>query len=123
MLSTGSTGSRSRPPSTDPMLPLLPCRCAVVAGLAIIVGYYCVATALAQRLLGITSLPAHLDLQPWGRRSQPHYPLAMAIWPFFGTRISWRAIHVVSNSFAWCYGVVEWNREYSYVKSRNGLWR
>jgi hypothetical protein len=93
----------------------------VVLGLGAISGYYCLATAALQRAAGISALPAHLDLQPWGRRSSPLYPAAMAIWPFWGTSASWRAIHVVSNSVAWCYGVLQWERSYGYVKSRNGL--
>ena len=74
---------------------------------------------------GIERVPAHLNLEPWRRVShnnqQPFYPLAMIIWPFFGTSWHWRLIHVVSNCFAWCFGVYEWNQEYRYVKSRNGL--
>lgn len=53
--------------------------------------------------------------------SQPFYPLAVLLWPLFGTGMRWRALHVLSNCFAWCYGVYEFRASYGYVKSRNGL--
>ncbi|KAJ9526882.1 hypothetical protein QJQ45_017742, partial [Haematococcus lacustris] len=60
------------------------------------------------------AVPAHVSL--------PYYPLAVLIWPFFGVGLRWRLIHVLSNSFAWAYGVWEFRASYRYVKLRNGLW-
>ncbi|KAL6760306.1 hypothetical protein V8C86DRAFT_2433645 [Haematococcus lacustris] len=110
-------------------------RRALLLGLAAILLYYCVVVWAVQRLSGITqpksavsagvhsagqlggaavAVPAHVSL--------PYYPLAVLIWPFFGVGLRWRLIHVLSNSFAWAYGVWEFRASYRYVKLRNGLW-
>lgn len=96
-------------------------RTAVVIGLGAILAYYVVLTGLVQYMTGIHQLPPHLNLEPWHRHERPFYPLAMIIWPFYGTSLHWRVIHVVSNTFAWCYGVYEWNQEYRIVREKNGL--
>jgi hypothetical protein len=55
----------------------------------------------------------HPAFSPWQNKS--HRPLPLL------SRIRRKAIHVFSNSFAWCYGVWEFSTAYTYTKSRNGL--
>ncbi len=77
-----------------------------------------------QLLLSPPPVPAHLNLEPWHRRPgdpPPAWPLAVLLWPLYGDGLHWRAIHLLSNGFAWLYGAYEWEHSFSRVRQRNGL--
>ncbi|KAG1678316.1 hypothetical protein FOA52_013937 [Chlamydomonas sp. UWO 241] len=85
-------------------------------GLVAILGYYLAVVPLIQALTGIDTMPARLNLEPWGRPDDaalPLYHAAALIWPLFGVGVPWQAIHTVSNTVA--------RHSFSVAKARNHI--
>lgn len=93
----------------------------ITVGIFTCIMYYCCVTSVVQMMLQMPVLPAQLDLQPWNRDSNPNYVVAMLLWPFFGTSVEWRWIHVASNCLAWCFGAYQWNKTWGFMKKSNGI--